>query len=294
MPITQTSLTTLFAFWLCLTASVVSAGSASDDIRSANSNWQLGLALGYGERSNPLLGGDNLPLVAVVDIAWYGDAFFFDNGDFGYTLRDDANITFNLVTRVNSERLFFENSNSLLVSFSNSGVVGNGTSSQVDDPNTPQDESSNYEEVKIPDRDYALDGGLELLTDGQWGFLQLSALHDVTKKHNGYELALSLGRSGYWRRFTWTTSAGVNYRSPSLNNYYYGVLSSEASQLLPAYRADGGFNWQVSTLVRYYLSRSLSLGLVIEYQALSSAIADSPFVTDDYVTTGYAGLKFSF
>jgi len=280
------------------------AASQNDTAQALDRNWQLGVALGYGTRSNPLIEADDLTLIAVVDFAWYGDYLFFDNGDLGVTFVDNHRFTLNGILRVNTERLFFENADSLLVSFTNSGVgSGNGGRPTPGDGTDGTDGGGDgggssggvtTETFEIPDRDYAIEAGLELLTDGHWGFLQASATQDISSKHDGYELGLTLGRSGYWQRFTWTTSAGISYRSHDLNNYYYGVLPAEATNAFPSYEAGAGVNYQLSGLLRYYLSKSLSLGLVLQYERLNSAIADSPFVTDDHVTTGYAGLKFTF
>lgn len=282
------------------TANQSLAGSATASANDQHSNWQLGLTMGYGLRSNPLLNGDDLDLIAVVDVAWYGDYVFFDNGDLGLTLADNHRFTLNSALRVNTERLFFENTNSSLVRlaggpsgpFTPDPNIPPGTDGNGDDtPSTPAEET---ERVDIPKRDYAVEGGLELLTDGTWGYLQASAFHDVSKKHDGYELNVNVGRSGHWRRFTWNATAGLSYRSEELNQYYYGVEPDEASRVLPVYQANDGVNWHLSTLIRYYLSANMSLGLVLEYQGLSNAIYDSPFVAEDKVTTAYAGVKYSF
>ncbi|MDH5622457.1 MAG: hypothetical protein OEY74_10280, partial [Gammaproteobacteria bacterium] len=42
------------------------------------SRWRLGAALGYGVRSNPLIQSDDIPIIIDVDIAWFGDRWFFD------------------------------------------------------------------------------------------------------------------------------------------------------------------------------------------------------------------------
>ena len=38
-------------------------------LAAAESPWRLGVAMGYGERSNPLLNSDDLPIVVDLDIA---------------------------------------------------------------------------------------------------------------------------------------------------------------------------------------------------------------------------------
>ncbi len=281
------------------------AASLNDTASAQNRNWQLGISLGYGSRSNPLIDADDLTMVAVVDISWYGERFFFDNGDLGFTFIDNHQHTVNAIARVNTERLFFENANSLLISLTTpSGNQGGGpVQDGVDSDGTDSGGGNNdggttgnptTESFDLPDRDYALEAGIEWLTDGRWGFVQASLLQDISNKHDGFEANVSLGRSGHWQRFTWTASAGLHYRSAKLNDYYYGILPSEAQEGFSTYRADSGINFYASTLLRYYVSKSVSLGLVLEYETLSNAIADSPFVTKDHITTGYAGVKYTF
>src|SRR5690349_15759272 len=43
--------------------------------------WRLGAALGYGKRTNPLIQSEDIPVVVDLDIAYFGDRWFFDNGD---------------------------------------------------------------------------------------------------------------------------------------------------------------------------------------------------------------------
>ena len=42
---------------------------------AAESPWRLGVAVGYGERSNPLVLSDDIPIVVDLDIAWFGKRF---------------------------------------------------------------------------------------------------------------------------------------------------------------------------------------------------------------------------
>ena len=60
-------------------------------------SWRLGVALGYGMRTNPLIQSDDIPVVVDLDIAWFGERWFFDNGDLGFELFDRPSFTTNLV-----------------------------------------------------------------------------------------------------------------------------------------------------------------------------------------------------
>ena len=158
---------------LALLSCALQAGlCAADEQEQTNedpgeSRWRLGAALGYGMRTNPLVQSDDIPIVVDLDIAWFGDHWFFDNGDLGVTFADNDRLTASLVARVNSDQVFFGKTDTRFVAFDFTGM--------------PLAESVDF---KVPDRDYAVELGMELLTDGAWGRLQASAFHDVSNTHS--------------------------------------------------------------------------------------------------------------
>jgi hypothetical protein len=95
--------------------------TAPADARAGRS-WRLGLALGYGKRTNPLIQSDDIPVILDVDVAWFGKRWFFDNGDLGFALLDEPAFTTSLVARVNSDRVFFGKTNARFVNFSYQGA----------------------------------------------------------------------------------------------------------------------------------------------------------------------------
>src|SRR5262245_37896420 len=58
-------------------------------------NWRFGIGLGYGERTNPLIQSDDIPVIVDLDIAWFGERWFFDNFDLGFALIDNSRFTTN-------------------------------------------------------------------------------------------------------------------------------------------------------------------------------------------------------
>src|SRR5690606_15005263 len=71
------------------------------------SPWRLGLAIGYGERTNPLSQSEHGPAVVDRDIAWLGERFSFDSGDFGVPYAGGERATVSAGARINRDRLFF-------------------------------------------------------------------------------------------------------------------------------------------------------------------------------------------
>ncbi len=243
----------------------------------AESPWRLGAALGYGERSNPLVLSDDVPLVLDLDIAYFGERFFFDNGDLGFTFVDNADVTISFMGRFRSDRIFFGRTDTEFVLFDAAGA--------------PLAEAV---EIVVPDRDYAVESGFELLSDGRWGFLQMSAFHDVSGTHEGFEIDANYGigfRSGNWYI---EPAIGVSYKSEDLNNYYWGVRPEESSAVLPPYEADDGINVRARLRAAYYFSRNWSFAVSAEYERLNDSAADSPIVDNQGVLGWFAGVAWRF
>ena len=96
-------------------ASQAAGSSVSSPPVPSESRWRLGIALGYGLRTNPLVQSDDIPIIVDIDISWFGDRFFFDNGDLGFTFLDNEFVTTSLVGRINSDRVFFGRTNTKFV-----------------------------------------------------------------------------------------------------------------------------------------------------------------------------------
>jgi len=243
----------------------------------SESRWRLGAAVGYGQRSNPLIQSDDVPSYVDVDIAWFGERWFFDNGDLGITFADNAALTANLVARFNSDRVFFGLTDTRFVT--------------LDAVGEPLDQAVGF---KPPDRDYALELGLEILTDGAWGAFQVTAFHDISSKHQGYELYADYSYGWRDQRFYIEPSFGARYKSADLNDYYWGITEDEAGIVVLPYEAGAGVNWHVRLMTSYQLSRHWALSFVAEYERLNDEIGASPIVEDHSVLGYFAGASWRF
>jgi outer membrane protein len=265
-------------------------------------SWRLGAAFGYGERTNPLIQSDDIPVFVDVDIAWFGKRWFFDNGDVGYTLLDRSSSTTSLVARVNDDRVFFGKTNTRYVNFA---YAGNGLTTALpspasgagDSPGAPgmgsQDQTLSVE-VNPPDRDYAIEAGVESLIDGDWGSAELRAFHDVSGTHGGYELSAHYSRRWTTGRLSITPTLGFAYKSAQMNDYYWGVHAHEASGALPEYHAGAGVNLEGGVVANYYLTRHLRFAVSVNYERLADEIAASPLAEDDYVMAYFSGFAWTF
>ena len=286
------------------------------------SPWELGVAAGYGMRSNPLVHSDDIPLYVVLDIAWFGERFFFDNGDLGLNIFETDKLSVNLIAHVNNERGVFEwlNNAQIGVQFlpGAAGIAPPNSEESLendnpetptinddlfDDPildphsdsgSTPNPEIESTEVVKIPKRSFAVDGGLEIIYADVWGDLQFQALSDISLTHKGVELWASYAYSWNYGNWTLTPSIGFNWKSSNLLDYYYGVRNREANELRPAYQADSGFNRFARLSVSYHVSDHWGIIGVAEYETLSRSIRRSPIVNKDSIETLFIGIMYLF
>ena len=227
----------------------------ADDLQEQptdESSWKLGVALGYGQRSNPLAYSDNVDVFVDLDVGWFGERWFMDNGDLGLSLVDSASHTLNLVGRFNSDRVFFSKTDSEIVSVLNEFGV-------------PVDER-----VKVPDRDYAVELGLEFLADGEWGYLQATAFHDVSNTHAGYELYVNYGHAVRRNRWLFDPSLGISWKSRKLNDYYWGVRQDEANPVFAAHEAGAGLNFHARLQASYQIDKHWAVVAVLDFERINS------------------------
>ncbi|MDJ0710616.1 MAG: MipA/OmpV family protein [Woeseiaceae bacterium] len=267
---------TYVALLLSLFAAAPSVAAPGSE-NQKESNWRLGAAFGYGQRSNPLVQSDDIPIFVDLDVAWFGERWFFDNGDLGFTFANNDVLTMSAIARVNSDRLFFSRTDTRFVNFDLAGA--------------PLAEVANF---KPPDRDYAVELGVELLTDGRWGAMQITAFHDISGTHEGYELYFDYSYSWRRQRLVIRPSFGVSYKSADLNNYYWGITAEEAGTVANPYDAEAGLNWHARMMLGYQLNEHWAISLVAEHERLNDEAAASPIVEDEKLLGWFAGVSWRF
>ena len=147
-----------------------------------DSPWRIGLSAGIGQRSNPLLNARDIPVYGVLHISYFGDRFFFDNGDIGWRLFESENSSINAIAGVGGERSFYSFLNDSPISFFEAVDVANGAVIKE-------------EAIKAPQREMVVDGGIEWLWTYGNSDLQVQLLTDISNQHNGQEFWLSAGHT---------------------------------------------------------------------------------------------------
>jgi outer membrane protein len=235
--------------------------------------WNVSLALGAGVRSNPLVHGQDLPLVVVPQISYYGKRFYVDNLDVGFTAVDGETNTLSLIASPGYDRIFFYRSDLQNI------FVTLGAASPTNPPPPP---------VQFPPRSRQI----TYLAGPEWNFkyngviAQFDVLREITGHDHGEEVRTAIEFP--LRRSTGALSAtiGMTWQSAAIVNYYYGAprIYESGSALRPFLKL--GYTRP--------LGRGWRLEGIAQYEHLANAIADSPIVAHNYVVTSFFGCIHAF
>jgi MipA family protein len=250
-------------------------------------SWSFSVALGAGVRTNPVVHGQDIPLVLVPAFSYYGKRFFIDNLDPGVTLFDGDSNTLSLVASPGYDRVFFYRSD-LQNFFVFSPMSFAGSSGKTGRPPPALQETPATSQVlPQPSRK------VTYLAGPEWTFKhgsltgQVDLLHEITGHTHGDELRAALGVPvGSLLGGALNARFGVTWKSASTVNYYFGYPGLY----------DAG--WALNPFVKLGYSRPLSrrwkLDAFVHVERLGNAISDSPIVDRHYVTTAFIGATYIF
>lgn len=242
--------------------------------------WEISASLGLGQRSNPIEGKSDIPLVVIPHISWYGKRFFLENLEVGYTLYDGEANTFNLIASPGYDRVFFYKNDLQNIFIAGTGIAGNATFTSAGAVVPPEGR-----EFQIRDRHTTYLAGPE------WSFTygrvtgQLNALREVTGENDGYEVRAALAAPLLSSPVSsLVASAGLTWKSEEIVRYYYGIGG--------LYHPGAALNPFVKLRYSRPVSERWTINAFAHYERLAGAISNSPIVTQDHVTTVFAGVVF--
>lgn len=280
----------VWLFILCLLYSGSAFACALDKNGCTESGqFQLSVALGAGQRSNPLYDGDSFPMLVLPDFSYYGDSWFVDNATVGYSLIQNDQFAISLVTRLNSEKGYFQRW------FAGNVLTANNSGSLLP-PEVETGTEKSLSRVSIEQvrqRPTALDAGVQFNWFAEQWQSRLNIWQDVSSTYQGQNASLS------WSRF-WPLAGGqfdfsttLSWKSAKLIDTYYGVGEDEL-YYLQRYR--GRASWQPELRLGWQksLNARWSLLTFYRYLHLDSAMTDSSLVREHSVQTWFVGMSYRF
>lgn len=252
--------------------------------------WQFALGVGVGVRSNPLNDGDAIPLVLLPQVRYYGERFFLENLEAGWTISEGRNLMVNALVTPSYDGVFFNRwdpGNVFVDVFANTdSVASEGGQAPTDDV----DAQTEVRASELSKRRFSYLGGLEFSYDLQHGMIQALFLSEITGRHSGKEI-----RFAYQHPLTPRVSAtlGFTWKDKKLTDYYYGIDRDEVGDDRAEYRPSASFNPFIRLSARSPgAGKGWRLGL--EWQRLDTEITRSPIVDDDDVITVFLGRQIVF
>lgn len=271
---------------LWLAAPCLAQQSEIDPVQNITMDeWHLSLNFGLGVMSNPLHGGDDLPLVVLPEVAYYGEQFFFDNGRLGYSLSQDSAHMVNLVSEFNPETRFFVDwhpSNIFALTSANSLATSN---------NELHSQQPRLNIEQLDKRKWALDAGVSYHYVYQQHVFSVQTLADISGVYEGWRSALQWQMHNKIGELLIKPSVGIWYKSAALNTYFYGVSAKES----PNGAIEVGSSWQPYAKIdaRWPLNEANSLRFHLAYYDYS-ALDDSPLFEQTYSMTAFIGFDHIF
>ena len=252
--------------------------------------WNFSISVGIGLRTNPLFQSDNIPLVILPEFSYYGESFFIDSLDLGYTLLDSETSSLNLIATPSFDSVFFNrwDPGNLFVNLT-SNSAGSVSASSAFEPSG--DNITQINPGELSKRKFSYLAGIEYSQDFEKGLLQVSLLNDITDTHSGKEIRFAYA---YSFSHSFSTTLGFTWKDKKLTDYYYGVDPDEIVDDRGAYQPGASFNPFVRISYNSETSNNDSWRFSLEYQMLDSQITKSPILIDDYVVTFYIGKRFRF
>jgi outer membrane protein len=250
---------------------------------------QLSVALGAGQRSNPLYDGDSFPMLLLPDFSYYTDSWFIDNGTLGYSLQQNQHFAVSLVSRLNTEKGYFQRwfAGNVITMNSSGAFLPPAVESGAEKSMT----AVSIEQVRK--RPTAVDAGIQFNWFGEQWQSRLNLWQDVSSKYNGQNASIS------WSRF-WPLAGGqldlttsLYWKSRQLIDTYYGVGEDELYYLE---RYQGKASWQPELRLGWQKAVSSRWTVLAFYRVLQldDAMTDSPLVQDHSVQTWFIGMSYRF
>jgi MipA family protein len=134
----------------------------------------------------------------------------------------------------------------------------------------------------LSDRDDGLDAGLRATYHTEYGAIGLEGKHDISAASEGYEISLDYSRTWQFERTAITATAGANWLSSKLTDYYFGILDEEVARGVADYSPGSAVVPRVglTAIHRIGSSKWQFLG-AIEYQFLPEELRESTLLEPD-------------
>ena len=256
--------------------------------------WDIGLALGYGSRSNPLKDYEDIPIYLVPTFAYYGDSWYFDNGNIGYTLVEDERYTVNLTTSFSTDSAFFHRWDPSNIFLTGTNRFEPSALSTRNQPMLMGDEQSEPALDELENRNFTYLGGIEAYLYTRAGVLNFELTHDLLNVHQGTEAKLQWLYNIAVKEWNFEFALEFDWKSKEVVEYYYGIRPSESVFWSENYKPKSAINTSLKFTSHYVLTEHWKLLFLARYTQIADEIVASPLLNEDYTSTFFVGTAYRF
>jgi len=297
----------------------VFAGECTEGSQDCARVGQLDISIGFGigGRSNPVANNDDLPILIVPTISYYGKHFFVETDTLGLTLVDRPRAMFNVIATISYDQIYFKDWGVGNFSIDGGGAANSGSvaSNDQEREGSPLPGPGSTLPIDLGDgfggplstadpnaidldrlhaRDLAALMGFEYHHYFGEYSIAAQALRDVSSVHDGYQFRLALSHQFARERHRYSFSIGADWKDSDTLDYYFGVREDEVDNPLDAYFVDSGVSFYVKTSWQYQLSKRWGLTGTFHHRMLSDDVRKSPIVDQNTSTAVFLGGVYHF
>lgn len=281
----MTKLIPACALGLALFTSLAGAAEPTDKHDHVRSDdWGFDLGIGFARVDTPVPEKDELTSFVLPQWYYYGERFYVETTEVGFTLYESERWMFDLVGYLNQDGILFNTNGDALSFVEISKFLPNvGVGAPLLGGKVP---------LKNIERDFTYMAGAQFywLTDR----LEVKAgwAKDVTAGHNGEEIFLALQRSYFFEQWKLNWEFGAIGKTAALNNYYFGLRKQETGlrkdslpvdKLLPDY--------YVKFATAYRISAQVSAVVSLHYTWKPAELSISPLLQKRGYMGGFIGVN---
>ncbi len=274
----------------CLSISMLGAfiSNAHAEVKHdqvAVSDWGIDIGLGYAAIENPLNKRDSFETPILPQWYYYGERFYMENLEVGYSLFENEKLFIDLVGYLNDDGVLFNSDDATLSFLDVSNII----------PRKGIPIRGAPVELSDIERDFTYMGGAQLVWMTDYFDLKIIHATDITAGHDGTETQLSLQKSYQLQDVKLYWDIGVNRKSDKLNNYYYGIRSKESGFPQDITVTSEHLNsYHLKLAVSYRISPRLSGVISLNHTWLANDLLISPLLLKDTYLSGFVGLNVHF
>ncbi|MCH1923389.1 MipA/OmpV family protein [Shewanella sp. C32] len=258
------------------------AGDKHDHV--AVDDWGFDLALGYAAIETPLRQRDSFESFVLPQWYYYGERFYIENLQLGYTLLETDTFIIDVVGYLNDDGLLFNTDKQRLNYLDISKYIPN--------VGFPLQGKMDLRDIK---RDLSYMAGVEFTAITPFADLSWRAARDITEGNGGIEYRLAAKQRYTFNRLKLFWEAGAVMKNAELNNYYYGLRSEESGRRRDVLVTDRSLNnYYLQLAATYQLTSDLSWVVSVNQTWINHQLLDSPLLEKDNYLSGFIGFNLHF